>query len=34
MAPRKEIHEPEARIVAGDQMFGPGVAETDDDAQR
>jgi hypothetical protein len=31
---RKQIRKPETRIVAGDQMFGSRVAETDDDAQR
>ena len=34
MAPRERVHEPEARVVTGDQMLGPGIAETDDDAQR
>ena len=32
--PRKQIHEPETRVVAGDQMLGPRIAETGDDPQR
>jgi hypothetical protein len=34
MTSRKQIHEPESRVVAGYQMFGSRIAETDDDAQR
>ena len=34
MTARKQVHEPETRVVAGDLMFGPRIAETDDDAQR
>jgi hypothetical protein len=34
MPARKQIHEPETRVVAGDQMFRARIAQTDDEAQR
>ena len=34
VAAREHVHEPEARIVAGHLMLGPGIAEADDDAKR
>jgi hypothetical protein len=34
MTARKQVHEPETRIVAGDQMLGTRIAQADDNAQR
>jgi hypothetical protein len=34
MPARQQIHEPETRVVAGDQVFGTRVAQAYDYAQR
>jgi hypothetical protein len=34
VAARKQVHEPETRIVAGHLMFRAWIAQTDDNAQR
>jgi hypothetical protein len=34
MHARKQVHEPETRIVAGHLMFRSGISETGDYAQR